>query len=141
MNYSNTFKRFVPFLLLPLAFIAFDYYSGRKINYVIYIAVFVSFALMALIMFLKSKGQKNILQNGIKGTAELIRIEDTGIQINFKPQLRLYLKVNIPGKALYELEHKEAMDSWNMTRLQPGTVFNIIADPNKTDNIIIDWSK
>lgn len=141
MNYSKAFLRFIPFLILPVIFIVIDNYSGRKVNYIIYAVAFVLLAFLALIIFVKSRGVKNIFQNGIKGKAELIKVEDTGVQINFKPQLLLYLNVTMPGKAPFEVKHHEAIDNWNITRLQPGAEFNILADPENLSNIIIKWSK
>ena len=115
MNYSKALIRFIPFLLLPLVFFIFDNYSGSvKRGMVFYVIPTAILLIIALFFFLKSLKQKQILQNGIMGIAKVISVEDTGIQINFKPQLHIKLSVSIPGKAPYETVHTDSVDYWNM---------------------------
>ena len=140
MNYSKAYIRFLPFLLLPLVFIFIDNYSGRKADYTIYIIIFSVLLVTFLFLFFKSYQQKNILQNGIKGTAKLISVEDTGVQINYKPQLILKLLVSIPGKNPYEVTHTDSVDYFNMKQLQPGAELSVMVTSKNPNKLLINWN-
>ena len=135
MNYSKAYIRF-----LPLLFIFIDNYSGRKADYTIYIIIFSVLLVTFLFLFFKSYQQKNILQNGIKGTAKLISVEDTGVQINYKPQLILKLLVSIPGKNPYEVTHTDSVDYFNMKQLQPGAELSVMVTSKNPNKLLINWN-
>jgi hypothetical protein len=140
MNYSNAFKRSLPLLLLPLVFFIFDKYLGSgKQPIELFIIAFTIFFLMALFFFLKSLKQRQIVRNGIEGIARIISVKDTGIQVNFKPQLHIKLTVYIPGKPSYEVVHKDSVDYWNMTKLQTGSELKVMVDKKNPEKLVIKW--
>ena len=51
--------------------------------------------------------ETNLIQNGIKGEAEILQREQTGTYLNELPQIKFQLQIKIPGKQTYPLEHKD----------------------------------
>ena len=140
MNYSKNLTRFLPFLLLPLIFFGIDYLTGKKTaGYWAYIIASVFLLAIAVFLFIRSKQQQKILREGIQGKAKILAMEDTGRQINWRPQLRIKLLVSAPGIEPYEVDHLESVDYYNMTKLQIGSDLNVMVDENKPGRLVIKW--
>ena len=141
MDYKKALIRFVPFLLLPVVIFGINYMTGVKVTTGFGTYILIGVVMLSILIFfvIKSRQQQHILQSGIQGKAKVVAVDDTGRQINFKPQLLFTLLVTVPGKDPYEVKHLDAVDYYNLTKAQIGAELNVKVDPNKPDHIIIQW--
>ncbi|MCX6244834.1 MAG: hypothetical protein NTU98_09030 [Bacteroidetes bacterium] len=141
MDYKKALIRFLPFLLLPALILGINYMTGVKATtgFGTYIIIGVVMVSMLVFFLIKSRQQQHILQTGIQGTAKVLAVDDTGRQVNFKPQLLFTLLVKVPGKDPYEVKHLDSVDYFNLTKAQIGGELNVLVDQDKPDRIIIEW--
>jgi len=141
MDYKKLLIRFLPFLLLPVLLFGINYMTGVKTTtgFGTYIIIGVVMFSVLIFFVIKSRQQQHILQTGIRGKAKVIAVDDTGRQVNFKPQLLFTLLVTMPGKDPYEVKHLASVDYFNLTRAQIGAELNVMVDQDKPDRIIIEW--
>src|SRR5574337_513563 len=48
--------------------------------------------------------QNRILQSGVTATATILQLAETGMMVNYQPQVRILLQVNPPNGAPYQAE-------------------------------------
>lgn len=112
---SDLLWSLIPFSLpiiagIYLLFLAFTK-SLDAINYVVG-AIFIIFPLMlGLGLFYyetrKDSRESFLMNDGIRGQAEIISRKQTGLYRNEQPQVQFLLKLTVPGEESYQLEHKE----------------------------------
>jgi hypothetical protein len=141
MDYKKALIRFAPFLLLPVLFFGINYLTGTKTTTGLGTYILVGVVMFSILIFfiIKSRQQQHILQTGIQGKAKVVAVDDTGRQINYKPQLLFTLLVSVPGKDPYEVKHLDSVDYYNLTKAQIGAELDVKVDPDKPDRIIIQW--
>jgi len=129
-------------VLIPVIFFGVDYLSGRGMRanwqYILIGAVTVGTVIFYLI---RSGRQQGILKNGIRGKAKILAVEDTGLQVNFKPQLRIKLLVSIPSTPPYEVTHTESIDYHSITKLEIGKEVKVIVHEKDQNRLVINWSE
>ncbi len=80
---------------------------------------------------LQNMQQRNrILQSGIMATATILQLSETGMMVNYQPQVRFQLQVNPPNGAPYQVETTMVVSQLQIPRIQPGMVVPVKIDPN-----------
>ena len=75
-----------------------------------------------------------VYAGGIAGTATLNSLADTGVMINNAPVLEMDLMVNVPGRAPYNVKHKQVVSHAALPGFTPGRAFTVhvsAQDPNQ----------
>jgi hypothetical protein len=62
---------------------------------------------------------------GIQGTATINSVADTGVFMNGAPVLELAMTVSVPGRAPYDVTHKQLVSHAALARFQPGSVLPV----------------
>lgn len=76
-----------------------------------------------------------LLKNGIKATATIRSIKETGTWINNAPVLKIELTVKVPGKTEYITEIETAISYFDATKYTTGSQIPILVDPNNLNKI------
>jgi hypothetical protein len=88
--------------------------------------------------FLQSAQQRNqILQSGVQATAVVLSLADTGMLVNYQPQVKMVLQVNPPNGAPYQTEVTMVVSQLQIPRVQPGMVVPVKIDPNNPANVAV----
>ncbi|OPX59532.1 MAG: hypothetical protein A4E25_01016 [Methanobacterium sp. PtaB.Bin024] len=77
-----------------------------------------------------------LLNEGIKGEAEILSREQTGTYINEQPQVRFKLLITTPFDE-YELEHKEIVNLLDMGSIPVGRKIPVMVHPDNPKDIIL----
>ena len=82
-----------------------------------------------------------IALTGLQGTAIVLESHQTGVYVNYQPQVALKVRVSIPGRPDYEVEHKEVFSYMDAGRkiVTEGTQLNVMVDPDNPNHLIIKW--
>ncbi len=108
---------------------------GIFMAYTIGIVLYVAFAPIIKHNLL----EKKLKRNGIRTTAILIESEQTGGFYNSQPEIRVTLKITAKNGETWEAKTAEVFSVSKYHLLTPGTVFNILYNPNdKTEIVIIE---
>lgn len=110
--------------------------------------IWVAVSLVQLVIFgaISSRMNKNraakerLMKEGLRGMAEVIEVEPTGVMVNYRPQVRLRLRVLLPGKPPYEVEHREILPILGADSLAPQRRVGVIVDKADPKKLMIDWS-
>jgi hypothetical protein len=84
---------------------------------------------------------KEIVKNqGIEARANLLNIEDTGKTTDFKPIVKLFWNIQIPGNAAYQIEREISADTAAIVVLKQsiGKSFNAKVHPKDKEKVQID---
>lgn len=76
-----------------------------------------------------------LLKNGIKATATILSIAETGIWINNAPVLKIKLMVKVPEKKEYTTVMETAISYFDATKYRTGTQIPILVDRNNLNKI------
>lgn len=82
-----------------------------------------------------------IALTGLQGTATVLESHQTGVYVNYQPQVTLKVRVSIPGRPDYEVEHKEVFSYMDAGRkiVTEGTQLNVMVDPDNPHRLVIKW--
>lgn len=81
-----------------------------------------------------------IRRDGIHGFATVLEAEGTGVAVNHRPQVRLRLRVEVPGRAAYEVELREVLPFLGLEAIGPRRRVPVFVDRDDPDSVVIDWS-
>jgi len=81
--------------------------------------------------------EKNLIQNGIRGMAEILDVEQTGWYVNNQPQLEFLLKITLPGESPYQIKHKETVNYLSLGGMYTGAILPVYVDPNNPKKILL----
>lgn len=84
--------------------------------------------------------QARLMSEGLRGFATILEAEGTGIAVNHRPQLRMRLRVELPGRAPYEIDHREVVPFLGLESIGPNRRVAVFVDREKPDQLVIDWS-
>jgi hypothetical protein len=104
----------------------------------IWVAVSVFLILVYLVIGRFGRGRLRVLRQGIRGTATVLGMEQTGVYVNEQPQVRLRLRVEAPGMAPYEVERSEIVPMLALGALSNGQL-SVAIDPQDPQNVVVDW--
>jgi hypothetical protein len=77
-----------------------------------------------------------LMNDGIKGEAEILSREQTGTYINEQPQVKFKLLITTPMDT-YELEHKEIVNLLDMGSIPVGRKIPVMVHPDNPKDIIL----
>jgi hypothetical protein len=77
-----------------------------------------------------------LLNDGIKGEAEILSREQTGTYINEQPQVKFNLLITTPMDT-YELEHKEIVNLLDMGSIPVGRKLPVMVHPDNPKDILL----
>jgi hypothetical protein len=77
------------------------------------------------------------IENGILGQATILRIWETGITVNDRPQVGFSLNVQHPDGSSYEAETKAVVSLINLPQVQPGATVAVKIDPNNRSRVAL----
>ncbi|HEX6548883.1 MAG TPA: hypothetical protein VF134_09095 [Candidatus Dormibacteraeota bacterium] len=84
--------------------------------------------------------RERILQTGISGVATLLSADQTGVYVNGMPQVRMRLRIDLPGQPEYEVQRSEVLGFLEIGHLQAGARYVVKADPADPRQIVVDWN-
>lgn len=96
-----------------------------------------------LVLFARSQNRKAahkdwVFRNGIRGRATVL---DAGSHatVNEMPVMKLKLDLDVPGQPSRQISKRETMPVFAATRMQPGVVLPVYANPQDPDDLILVW--
>ncbi len=86
--------------------------------------------------------RKRVLTNGAPGHATLLGLTPTGTVVNdINYVCRLQLRVELPGRPVYDVETKETVPITSMALLVPGSTLAVRVDPEDAKLVFVDWQR
>lgn len=82
----------------------------------------------------------NLEQNGTRGEAEILHREQTGTYINELPQVKFLLKLTMPDREPYKIEHKDVVSMLDLSSINVGAKLPVFVDPNNPENIMLVYN-
>jgi hypothetical protein len=90
-------------------------------------------------MIRKATGpDRGVLQNGIPAQAKIVSVQQTGVMVNYQPQIAFTLEVQPPNGAPYQAQTKAVIPMVNIPQLQPGTEVPVKIDPNNPTKVALN---
>ena len=81
---------------------------------------------------------RSILQNGIAAKAQILSVQQTGVMVNYQPQIAFQLEVHPPGGAPYQAQTKAVIPMVNIPQFQPGTEVPVKIHPTDPTQVVLD---
>ena len=78
-----------------------------------------------------------LINEGIRGVAEILSREQTGTYINEQPQVKFKLLITTPDSAPYEVEHKEIVNLLDMGSIPEGKKVPVVVHPDNPEDILL----
>jgi len=100
---------------------------------------FIVCAVLAILLVVFARGT-DLRTHGLRGEAWVLDAEETGLQINDRPVVRLRLRVQGLGIAPFETERKPVVPMTGLGLLSTGTPLTVWFDPEDHSKFDIDWS-
>ncbi|MFL7792071.1 MAG: hypothetical protein AB8I69_08030 [Anaerolineae bacterium] len=94
---------------------------------------------LAIRLVRKAMGpDRSILQNGIAAKAQILSVQQTGVMVNYQPQIAFLLEVYPPGDAPYQVQTKAVIPMVNIPQFQPGTEVPVKIHPTDPTKVVLD---
>lgn len=77
--------------------------------------------------------------SGVKGTAKVVDVRDTGVTVNNNPMVNFDLEVTLPGQSPFRTHKRAVISRLSVGALMPGATIPVLADPNRPKDIVLDW--
>jgi hypothetical protein len=102
-------------------------------------AITVGITWLAIYLIRKTMGpNRSILQNGIPAKARILSVQQTGVMVNYQPQIAFQLEVHPPGGVPYQAQAKAVIPMVNIPQLQPGTEVPVKIHPADPTQVVLD---
>lgn len=101
---------------------------------------FLSFVFVALIfrgLRVQRRNRQRVLDTGVDATATVIRIRDTGVEINGDPEVGILLEVQPADESPYQAEVKQTVSIVHLPAYQPGAQLQVKYDPANPSQVAI----
>jgi hypothetical protein len=85
--------------------------------------------------------QQALLASGAPGTATIKGFTDTGVLVNYNPQVVLDVSVEVEGKGAYDAQVTTSVPQMHIPLVQPGNKIGVKVDQTDQNNIAIDWTR
>jgi len=79
---------------------------------------------------------QELAENGVDGQATIRSLEATGKQVNYQPELKLELSVDVNGFSS-DVTHVQVVSPAVLPQLQPGATIACKVDPNDHSRLLI----
>ena len=112
-----------------------DIYIGQ-----IWVGVSLLLALVFGLLFVKQRGEQRVMAEGIQGTAQILEMSQTGVQVNEQPQVEMHLRIEAAGIAPYELRKKFIVPLIALGSLSAGRL-SVAIDREDHENVVINWGQ
>lgn len=86
----------------------------------------------------KAAHQDWIFQQGLRGTATVLYAASRA-EVNEMPLMSLRLDLAVPGFGTREVKKREIMPVFAASRMQPGLVLPVYANPKDPDDFVLVW--
>jgi hypothetical protein len=97
---------------------------------------------LAIYLIRKAMGpNRSILQNGIPAKARILSVQQTGVMVNYQPQVAFQLEVTPPGGAPYQAQAKAVIPIVNIPQFQPGVEVPVKIHPTDPTQVVLDVYK
>jgi hypothetical protein len=97
---------------------------------------------LAIYLIRKAMGpDRSILQNGIPAKARILSVQQTGVMVNYQPQIAFQLEVQPPGDAPYQAQTKAVIPLVNIPQFQPGVEVPVKIHPADPTKVVLDVYK
>jgi hypothetical protein len=94
---------------------------------------------LAIYLVRKAMGpNKGILQNGIPAKAKIVGVQQTGVMVNYQPQVAFQLEVTPPGGTPYQAQAKAVIPMVNIPQFQPGIEVPVKIHPTDPSQVVLD---
>jgi hypothetical protein len=80
-----------------------------------------------------------LLATGIRGSAQVLGLTQTGMYLNEQPQVEMNLMITIPGRPPYTANHKSFVPLILLGRLTSGQPLAVKVDPANLQRVVVDW--
>ena len=87
----------------------------------------------------RARAREQLWSTGVRGTAVIRDIQETGTRINDQPLLAFTLEVSAPGIAPYELSKRDVVPWVGLDQLGAGRELAVAIDPRDHSSVAIDW--
>lgn len=84
--------------------------------------------------------EKYLIQDGIRGEAEILHLEQTGIYTNKLPEVKFQLEISLPDGDIYQIEHKDVLSMLDLSSIAVGRKLPVFVDPKNQKNILLIYS-
>ena len=91
-------------------------------------------------LYFKQRGEQRVMAEGIQGTAQILGMTQTGVQVNEQPQVELHMRIEASGIAPYELKKKFIVPLIALGQLSGGRL-NVAIDREDQENVVINWGQ
>lgn len=102
--------------------------------------IMVSIGLSLRMVLRPSMQRKKLSQNGVRGTGQLLAIQQTGTRVNDQPMIRFQIMVELPDRAPYIAIHNEVVPMIRLPQLVPGSNVPVLVDPTTPTLMAIAWA-
>lgn len=82
---------------------------------------------------------ERVRRDGLSGFATVLEAEGTGVSVNRRPQVRLRLRVEVPGRAPYEVQLREVLPYLGLESIGPRRRVPVYVDRVDPTSVVIDW--
>lgn len=93
------------------------------------------------VMLKVSRGQhheRELLERGVRCTAILDSVQETGLWTNDVPELEMVLLVDLGGGDPIRVVHREHVSVVNIHKLVPGSGVGVVIDPASPENLMLN---
>ena len=87
-----------------------------------------------------AKRAEQLKREGVRGTATILSMEQTGVYVNEQPQVKFRLRVEASGITPYEVEKRAVVPLIALGTLANGRPLDVYIDREDRDRMTIDWS-
>jgi hypothetical protein len=106
---------------------------------VVTLAVTVGITLLVTRSIRKTFGpDRGILERGIPARARIISARQTGVMVNYQPQVSFQLEVEPPSGTPYHAETKAVIPMVNIPQFQPGGEVSVKIHPTDPTKVVLD---
>jgi hypothetical protein len=81
---------------------------------------------------------RTTLEQGIPARAKIVGLRQTGVMVNYQPQVAFQLEVHPPDGTVYHAEAKAVVPIVNIPQLQPGVEVPVKIHPTDPSKVVLD---
>ena len=102
----------------------------------IFLAVMIPFSVLLYLAFEEQIDKDDFLQNGKRGKAKILKIEDKTRYTSRGsfPRAKLLLEVSVPNYPIYQTETTKDIPAIHAPRVQVGSTIEVLVDPEQPNS-------
>jgi hypothetical protein len=113
--------------------------GGYFIAAAVMIPLGVILLVIGIVLAVKSKGTRKIVESGIAGTGTVVAADETGMTVNDQPMLVFTLDIEAPTLAPYRATSRSTVPFLAVSQLSQGMKLPVKIDPDNNQKVYIDW--